>query len=45
MELSPPCEASSRSATQEFPQILRNLEAYYRVHKIPPLVPIPSHID
>jgi hypothetical protein len=44
-ELSPAWEAASRSATKEFPNILLNLKAQYRVHKRPSLVPTLSQIN
>jgi hypothetical protein len=45
MELPPSREAASFVATRELPNILRNKKLHYRVHKSPPLVRIPSHIN
>jgi hypothetical protein len=45
LQLSPPWEAASRSATQEYANILRNPRVHCRLHKSPSLVPILSQIN
>jgi hypothetical protein len=45
IELSLSWEAASRSATQEFPNILWNPKFHCRVHKGPLLFPVSSQIN
>jgi len=45
MEQSPTWEANSHSANQEIPRFLCNPKVYDRVHKAPPLVPIPIQMN
>jgi hypothetical protein len=45
MEQSPSWKADSHSASQEIPCLLCNAKFHYRVHNIPPLVPVLSHMN
>jgi hypothetical protein len=45
MKLCCSWKSASRSATQEFPNIMSNPKAYYRVHKNPSLVPVLNQMN
>jgi hypothetical protein len=45
VDQSPSWEANSHSASREIPHCLWNPKVYHRVHKSPPLVPIPNHMN
>ena len=45
MEQSPSWEANRSSVSQQIPDIVRNAEVHYRIHKRPPPAHMPRQIN